>query len=113
MKAIFSLILFLGLTQPSFSLNPEEYGLVPDKSNPQPVYPGLAKIKRQQGSAIYTYEIDDKGQTKNVRIQYGSGHAMLDMSGKRALQRWKFTKFKPGKYRQEFLFRLDLPKGTR
>lgn len=65
-------------------------------SNDPPLYPALARILGYEGSVELEILVDEKGNSKEVRVVKSSGYAVLDNSAGQAANNWKFIPAKKG-----------------
>jgi TonB family protein len=62
-------------------------------SNPQPVYPTIARQKRIQGRGMFRLNVAKDGRVDSIQIVKSTGSKILDDSAEKALRQWRF---KPG-----------------
>lgn len=58
--------------------------------NRPPDYPSLARKRGWQGRVVLAVEVDSEGAAKEVRVENGSGHDLLDEAALRAVRGWRF-----------------------
>lgn len=58
--------------------------------NPIPEYPGRARARRLEGSCVLLVEVTPEGRVASVRLESGTGHAILDDAAVVAVRRWHF-----------------------
>lgn len=61
------------------------------RSNPPPTYPAMARQKRWQGVVWLLVDVSAAGLVDELRVEQGSGHAVLDRAASRSVRRWRFT----------------------
>jgi protein TonB len=59
--------------------------------NPAPVYPAAARRRNLEGMVLLSVLVDCEGKAAEVKLQRGSGHALLDGSALDSVRRWRFT----------------------
>jgi TonB family protein len=62
-------------------------------SNPQPVYPTIARQKRIQGHGMFRLNLAKDGRVASIQIVKSTGSKILDDAAEKALRQWRF---KPG-----------------
>jgi protein TonB len=55
-----------------------------------PHYPDMARENGQAGTAVVRALVGAGGETREVRLQRSSGHALLDGAAMTAVRRWQF-----------------------
>ncbi|MEO6183652.1 MAG: TonB family protein [Verrucomicrobiota bacterium] len=60
------------------------------RENRQPVYPPLARRKRQEGLVILNVVVNVKGAATKVEVKQGTGFALLDNAAVEAVRTWSF-----------------------
>lgn len=63
---------------------------------PQPKYPRMARKRGLEGTVILVVELDAEGKISDVRIQSGSGFALLDDAALSIVEEWRFTPARMG-----------------
>lgn len=64
--------------------------------NPSPEYPLSARQAGQEGLVLLRVLVDRQGQPEQVRLEQGSGFAVLDRAALQAVQRWTFVPARRG-----------------
>lgn len=59
--------------------------------NPPPKYPRLARRRGWQGTVLLDVFVSQDGTAKEVRVQTGSGYAILDKASITSVKDWRFT----------------------
>lgn len=71
-----------------------------------PDYPAIARKRREQGTAVLLITLRD-GKILDVRVERGSGFAMLDEAAVRAVKRWGFAHKGEVRARVPVTFKLE------
>jgi protein TonB len=58
--------------------------------NPEPVYPELARRRRQEGLVLLAVKITAQGRAERVEIKKSSGFSLLDNAAVEAVCDWEF-----------------------
>lgn len=61
------------------------------RHNPSPGYPGLARKRGYEGTAVFDVLVSAEGKVDTMRISSSSGHAILDQAAEDAVAAWFFT----------------------
>lgn len=61
-----------------------------DFSGPPPVYPELARKRKQEGTVNVRCAIDSSGAVRNTTIAKSSGFRLLDEAALKAVSKWKY-----------------------
>jgi protein TonB len=69
--------------------------------NPPPVYPAVARRREMEGTVMLSVLVDREGRAAQVRVQHGSGHAVLDRSALDCVRQWQFAPARRGGRPQE------------
>lgn len=80
--------------------------LRPAPGNPQPRYPKTAQQKKQQGSVLLLYFVDDAGLVEQIQLLKSSGYSELDNEALRTLSRQEYLPGQSGWYRHRIDFKL-------
>lgn len=60
------------------------------KTNPQPVYPRIAKRRGYQGRVLLLVVVSKSGTVKKLSVSKTSGHDILDKAACKAVKKWYF-----------------------
>ena len=60
------------------------------KTNPDPLYPRIAKKRGYQGQVLLLVTVSKQGTVKKVTISKSSGHKVLDKSALKTVKQWHF-----------------------
>ena len=61
------------------------------RSNPPPVYPDIARRRRQQGVVVISVSVSAQGLVTALRLRDSSGFPALDEAALAAVRRWRFA----------------------
>lgn len=75
--------------------------------NPAPDYPALARQRGWEGIVRLNVLVAQDGSPRQVSIQQGSGHGLLDKAAVKAVEDWKFSPAQSGSLR--FVSRVIIP----
>jgi protein TonB len=68
----------------------QAYEIPSYRLNPPPPYPEEARKAGLEGKLLIQASVDAKGDVTGVKLLAGSGHAVLDESALRTVEKWKF-----------------------
>lgn len=65
-------------------------------SNPPPVYPREARLRKLQGVVYLEVWVNEDGSVKQLALHRSSGHKVLDEAAAKAVQQWRFSPARMG-----------------
>jgi TonB family protein len=80
--------------------------LVARQGNPKPSYPMFSRLKREQGTVVLRFTVDDSGSVDKVWVHQSSGFKSLDEEAVKAQQGWKYQPGKSGIFQKQTTFSL-------
>jgi periplasmic protein TonB len=66
------------------------YALPDYRRNPKPVYPRVARHRRQEGLVLLSVKVSDRGLADRVTLKRSSGFVLLDEAALQAVRNWEF-----------------------
>jgi protein TonB len=60
------------------------------KTNPEPIYPAVARRRRQQGTVLLSVRVDAAGRPGGIEVRLSSGFPVLDEAAVAAVRDWDF-----------------------
>lgn len=66
------------------------------RTNPAPIYPPLARSRRQEGLVLLRVSVTAEGRASRVELETSSGFSILDEAALEAVREWQFEPARMG-----------------
>ncbi|MGE3974054.1 MAG: energy transducer TonB [Bdellovibrionales bacterium] len=80
--------------------------LVARKGNPKPNYPMFSRLKREQGTVVLRFTVNDDGEVDKVWLHQSSGHKALDNEALNSHKHWRYEPGRTGIFQKQVTFSL-------